>query len=357
MEAIAGQSGTISRGVSPPPTKRRCVSGSQSKLPGQDPGQTLQVWSWNVNGIAPLIQKPITAFFGKENRPKTPLRTFLHRHGWPDVVCLQEVKIKSTDLCTQRMVEAAVRKSSEENEEPNYIIRFCLPKDKYNARAFGGKMYGVACIIREDFWTHVERCREVSWDVEGRVLVLETNYKLAIMNIYAVNGTDNPYKDPSTGEIQGTRHDRKLRFHQELLDESLRLEEAGFDVLLVGDMNIARGILDGHPYLRTEPHQHVLNRADFNQKFFDAEDGLHAVDVFRHLHGNKRKFTYYPRNKEWGAGCDRVDLIIASPKLVDEPGLLLESDILDSPQERSSSDHVPLFISLDKRKLRQRVEG
>ncbi len=356
MASVANHSANMSRGVSPPPTKRRRISSSQSKVDLRNLNQTLQMWSWNVNGIAPLIQKPIIAFFGGKKRPKTPLRAFLHRHGWPDVVCLQEVKIKSTDLATQRMVEAAVRKGHEQVEEPNYVVRFCLPRDKHNASAFGGKMYGVACIIREDFWTDVETCREVNWDVEGRVLVLETKYKLAILNIYAVNGTDNPYKDPETGEIKGTRHDRKLQLHQELLDECLRLENAGFDVLLVGDMNIAPGTLDGHPNLRTEPHQHVLNRADFNQKFFNAEDGLRAVDVFRNLHGDKKKFTYYPRNKEWGASCDRVDLIMASRTLVGESGILLESDILDTPQERSFSDHVPLFVFMDKERLKRRSQ-
>ena len=286
----------------------------------------------------------------------TPLRAFLQRHGWPEVLCLQEVKIRKDDIATQRKIETAVQKPTGADGEMDYVVRYCLPSDKHNAKGFGGKIYGVASIIREDIWSDIRSCREVDWDREGRVLVLETNYNLAILNIYAVNGTDNPYKDPKTGSVVGTRHDRKSRFHDGLLQECLRLEDARFDVLLVGDMNVAPDTLDSHPSLRTIPHQHALNRADFNERFLEAKDGLQGVDVFRYLHGNTRKYTYYPRNKEWGSSCDRVDLIIASKRLAGEARALLEADIFDSPRERCSSDHVPLFVTLDRDKLKKSVE-
>ena len=87
------------------------------------------------------------------------------------------------------------------------------------------------------------------------------------------------------------------------------------------------------------------------RKIFEAKDGLQGVDVFRYLHGKTRKYTYYPRNKEWGSSCDRVDLIIASKRLAGEAGILLEADIFNSPRERGPSDHVPFFVTLDKNKL------
>ncbi|KAJ9144187.1 hypothetical protein NKR23_g6120 [Pleurostoma richardsiae] len=145
----------------------------------------------------------------------------------------------------------------------------------------------------------------------------------------------------------GTRHDFKLAFHNRLRDECLELEDRGFHVIIAGDLNIARGPLDGYPNLRTWPAQHCLNRADFNTKFFSPEENERAdayvgpspskraipdnadsteprssraqradrfdgVDVFRALHDGERKYTYYPRTREWGASCDRVDLIITS---------------------------------------------
>lgn len=339
------------REISPPTRSRKGVNPAKATSRDVDKSK-LTIFSWNVNGIEPLIQRPISSFFDSASEAASPIRSFLKRHGWPDMVCLQEVKIRPSDVQTQRALEKAVARSSQATE-PDYLVKFCLPQDRHNAGAFGGRMYGVATIIREDTWKDVQTCREVEWDREGRVLVVETSYRLAVLNIYAVNGTDNPYKDPETGLLKGTRHDRKLQFHRQLLAECLRLEQAGFQVLLAGDMNVARSALDGHPNLRTHPHQHVLNRADFNAKFFTAEDGLQAVDVFRCLHGDRRKYTYHPRNKEWGASCDRVDLIIASKHLAGESSCLREADILDSPQERASSDHVPLYVVLDKEKLGQ----
>lgn len=339
---------TAVREVSPPPRKRKRSNESRPAGHQGREESKLTVFSWNVNGIEPLLQRTIGSFFDPALKaPCSPIRGFLKRHRWPDIVCLQEVKIKPTDLQTRRALEKAVSNEARSGE-PSYLVKVCLPQEKHSAGNFGGKMYGVATIIREDLCSELADCREVSWDREGRVLILEMKYRLAVLNVYAVNGTDNPYKDPETGLVRGTRHDRKLKFHQKLLQECLSLERAGFGVLLVGDMNVAPSPLDGCPNLRTQPHQHVLNRADFNAKFFTSDDGLQAIDVFRYFHAGTRKYTYHPRNQEWGSSCDRVDLLIASKALVCEPGVLVSTDILDSPRERASSDHVPLYVVLDK---------
>lgn len=109
-----------------------------------------------------------------------------------------------------------------------------------------------------------------------------------------------------------------------------------------------------------------MNRADFNKKFFGGEDNLRAgaylgerreypgeedekcfdgVDVFRAIYGAERKYTYFPRDKEWGTSCDRVDVLFVSGQLW-EQGRVLSTGILDTPQERGMSDHVPLWVDL-----------
>ncbi|KAI9847522.1 MAG: hypothetical protein M1838_000848 [Thelocarpon superellum] len=350
----------------------------------------LRIYSWNVNGIAPLLQRPITSFFsgapqGSTSRPSTPLRSFLRRHKWPQVLCLQEVKIAPRDLATQRAVEQAVNDPDDE-EGPEYSVRFCLPRDRHNARGFGGKMYGVATIVQSSLLepcplrtprltvphrgtaTATTTTRQVSWDAEGRVLVTTLPpLQLAILNIYAVNGTDSAYRDPTTGRVAGTRHERKRAFHALLLAESAALEKAGLDVLLVGDLNVALARVDSHPFLRTAA-PHAVSRADFVAKFLAAPGvtaeepagdptqrdpgSLHAVDTFRYFHGpTARRYTYYPRHKPWGSGCDRVDLMLASRRLVKHRKALVEADILDSELERGPSDHVPLYVILDLEKM------
>lgn len=251
--------------------------------------------------------------------------------------------------------------ASASEAEPQYDVHFCLPKDKYNAHSFGGKLYGVATIIRTDFMQEeVLHVREVDWDIEGRILVIETKSKLAIFNVYAVNGTDRPYRDPSTGIVVGTRHDRKLAFHAHLLAECLALEREGWRVILAGDFNVAREEIDGYPHLRTQPHQHVLNRNDFNKKFFEEIAGLMVIDTWRHVHGRKRGYTYYPRGREWGSSCDRVDLILVSRGFVHDLHQekksgrsvdqirLLNAGIEESVAGRGPSDHVPLWAEFGR---------
>ncbi|EMC92239.1 hypothetical protein BAUCODRAFT_38263 [Baudoinia panamericana UAMH 10762] len=375
----------MSRTVSPPPSKRRKTSVS-SAAPLEDL-QLFRIYSHNVNGIQPYLQRSITSFFQYSAHNPEPrahahasLRDFLRRHHWPELLFLQEVKINPDDIATIRAFERSVRPNIDDAGAPDYVTFTCLPSDKFNARGFGRKVYGVASIIRKDFHDqYVERVRHVDWDLEGRFLVIETKpirniLRLAIFNVYAVNGTDNPYKDPMTGEVCGTRHDRKLKVHSLLQSECRKLERRGFRIIIAGDLNIARHRIDGHPNLRTFPYQHCLNRADFEARFFghsiaehsdtettrsqvDIKDvsnpsavieetgsSLGMVDTFRYLHPHQKGYTYYSRARPFGESCDRVDMIIVSSSL--KP-YLRDAGMLATPAERGPSDHVPLYAGLD----------
>ncbi|KAF1978888.1 DNase I-like protein, partial [Bimuria novae-zelandiae CBS 107.79] len=217
-----------------------------------------------------------------------------------------------------------------------------------------GKVYGVCSIIREDLVQNLNaQVRTVDWDKEGRVSVVElktASTKFALFNIYAVNGTDNPYRDPATGAVRGTRHDRKLAFHRLLMEECLSLENNGWKVLLAGDMNVAPARIDGHPRLRTSPQQHVVNRADFDTKFLREKNQaevnvFNGVDVWRKSHKEEARYTYFPGSRGLGSSCDRVDYAIAGRSMRDR-GMVTGSGILDSEAERGPSDHVPIWIEI-----------
>ncbi|KAK8077021.1 hypothetical protein PG996_003191 [Apiospora saccharicola] len=405
---------------------------------------TLRIFSWNVNGIAPFVQlylqKSIKSFFGTsanvpasspgrkrrrsvgedeagadvitesdsdghgklhsqgrsdgEDNPskegEASLRKVLKRYGWPQILFLQEVKIKPGDDKTKNAVRVAVNDAqrpatktgakrlktnrtasiSSDTEPladggPGYDTFFNLPADPHNAKGFGGRVYGVATIIRKEFMDlHVKEVRDVTWDRGGRVQVIETKdlsfpfdtpeasastsdsdgnrRKLAILNIYAVNGTTNVYRSTHTGAPAGTRHDRKLAFHADLFREARLLESQGYSVIIAGDLNVAPDERDGHPSLRTFPAQHVRNRADFNSKFLSRDlvntapnkvsyklaeaslpivdsdyirQGMNGIDTFRHVRGSERRYSYHPRGRPWGSSCDRVDLIVVSRTL------------------------------------------
>lgn len=318
----------------------------------------LSIYSWNVNGIQAVTQRPITSFFKTTDNKSSSasiagqlqpasLRDFLRRHEFPTTLFLQEVKINPDDVATQKAVQSAVR-APQGSDEPDYLAYFCLPADRFNARGFGRKIYGVCSIVRADFVEATKaKVRTVDWDLEGRFQVIEaaaTEHmpKLQIFNIYAVNGTDLPYKSPESGEIIGCRHDRKLEVHALLLKECKQLESDGWSVILAGDLNIARSRIDGYPSLRTFPNQHVLNRADFDDKFVEGSEGLGAVDTFRHLHPKQKGYTYYPRGGPFGYSCDRVDLILCSKRLLIDADLT-SAGMLSTEAERGTSDHCPLY--------------
>lgn len=390
------QTPTMDREISPPPLKRRRIANTTTEkhTETQPPSPSLRIFSWNINGITPFIQTPITTFFTSTTNHKPPqttptpsLRTFLTTHSFPPLLLLQEVKIAPSDTPTQKALSSSIKRSaSEPASNPDYITHFNLPHDPHNATGFGRKVHGVCSIIRKDFAEkHVETLRNVDWDAEGRVSVIETKGggplldddddengrcrfpKLAILNVYLPNGTSNPYRDSATGAIIGTRHDRKLAVHKLLQGEVRRLEDNGFGVVVAGDFNIACEGIDGFPDLRTFPRQHVLNRRDFLGRFLgiggegkggeelggsgeeegEGDDGsrsLNMVDTFRSLHPDARGYSYYPRGRSFGQSCDRVDMVICSRSLA---GKCTEAGMLATEADRGPSDHVPIFASFD----------
>ena len=376
----------MSRAISPPPLKRRRLARDEvnkaapTERSDPDPDtNTISLYSWNINGIAPFVQRSITDWFhpdtaGRCGQPpsQAKLRDFLSNHDWPTLLLLQEVKINPADSSTIQAVKRAVnRQAGERAGTPEYVVHFSLPTDKHNATGFGRKVYGVCSVIRKDFYDRaVDSVREVEWDLEGRFSVIETRAcaalpKLAVVNVYLVNGTDNTYRDSKTGEVVGTRHDRKKAVHTLLAAECARLAAGGYQIVLAGDFNIARSSLDGHPNLRTFPHQHVLNRLDFTNRFFDeakisrstsdvaqanrdsaasACSSLGMIDTFRALHPDEKAYSYYPRGRPFGSSCDRVDMILCSSDIGPH---CKEACILATPGDRGTSDHVPIHARFD----------
>lgn len=360
----------MSRDISPPPAKRRKTSPQVSTtqpsrapepLPPLEPNN-IRIFSWNINSITPFLQKSITSFFpppfSKEPVASASLRSFLHRHAWPSILLLQEVKIAYKDTKTQDVVSTAInsrlpQESDPEEIGPTYEAHFTLPTDLHNARGPGGsgKVCGVCSILRTDLRQNYNvNVRTVDWDNEGRISVIEiikksvSAAKLALFNIYAVNGTSHPYRDPATGAITGTRHDRKRAVHCLLAKECKALEEQGWNVLIGGDINVAPDARDGYPNLRISPHDHVINRADFHDRILEGGTGLNGVDVWRKMHGEERRYTYYPRKGRWGSSCDRVDYFVAGRML--DGGLVRGCGIMNSELEMEPSDHCPIWVDI-----------
>jgi exonuclease III len=126
------------------------------------------------------------------------------------------------------------------------------------------------------------------------------------------------------GRLLEREHDRKREFHRLMLEECLAYEARGWKVCLIGDMNVARGPLDG----------------------------FRGVDLWRHLYGERRGYTYYGRGVEWGSSCDRVDLCVVSKRCVEGERAFVGIGILETKEGRGHSDHVPLWVEFDLKRLK-----
>jgi exodeoxyribonuclease III len=276
------------------------------------PREPLRIVSWNVENFA---------------RHRETLPAIASRLGEPDVLCLQELRVRPQDA--DLVAEMA-------NALPGYVCHWSLNRDARNVTFRGGRMYGVATWVRAAL-KPVQRTFE--WDREGRVVVSELpREKLAIVNVYAVNGTSKAYFDHELGRLEGDRHQFKRRFIERLGEEARALQARDLSLVLIGDWNVSRTKLDTHPRLRTE-EPHALARKLFNERFLPD---LGVVDAFRALHPEARKYTWFNARAR-SLDAARVDFALVSESLMPR---VLEADIDESKEARVGSDHAPLWLTL-----------
>lgn len=268
----------------------------------------LTIRSWNVENAVPLLPslaQLVTAF------------------GAPDVMCLQELRIRPRDEDSIAALTAAL---------PGYTCHYALADDPRNVTYRGGRAYGVATFAKKELRAHPHG---VGWDREGRVVVSRVG-PLAIVNLYAVNGTSKPYFDHALGRIDGDRHQYKRRFMRAVAAECETLRAAGASLVVIGDFNISRAKIDVHPRLRTE-EPHALARAQLNDEIMPALD---VVDIFRELHPAAKKYTWFNRRAR-RLDAARVDYALISRALVPR---VVAADVDELPPH---GDHAPLWLTLD----------
>ncbi|PSS05424.1 hypothetical protein PHLCEN_2v3913 [Hermanssonia centrifuga] len=161
----------------------------------------------------------------------------------------------------------------------------------------------------------------------------------ALVNVYALNGSEYMWKDPAGNGLPKTRNERKREFNRLLLKECQDMQSRGLRIVLIGDFNISLAKPDCFPRLRTE-YPHALARKEFNEKFMP---GANVVDIFRHLHGDKRSFSWFAKGKPQGQDCARVDYALVERTLVDRVAGI---EYLEDPKERAHSDHAPVLLTL-----------
>jgi len=244
----------------------------------------MKVATWNVNGI---------------RAREAQLCDWIARDR-PDVVCLQEIKAR-----------------------PDQVPDRCKLAD-YHAFWHGGGGYsGVSLHLRRELletpaFSHPE------FDMETRIVQVALG-NLVLASVYVPNG--------------GKDYAAKIRFVTALAAWAKQVHDDGRELVLCGDINIARADIDVHP---KERKADVIGQRPEERELFESLLGGNLGDVARVLApDNPGLFTWWPpwrnmrqRNIGW-----RIDYILASRAIAERAtSCTVLADV-------GTSDHAPLMMT------------
>ncbi|MEP7325660.1 MAG: exodeoxyribonuclease III [Gemmatimonadota bacterium] len=245
----------------------------------------MKIATWNVNGIRARASQ---------------VQEWLDRER-PDVVCLQELKAELTQV-------------------PEVV----QPQD-YHAFWHCCKGYsGVSLQLRKETFPAVPGYSHPPFDFESRVVTAEVG-DLVVASMYVPNG--------------GKDYPAKLNFFSRLIEWAHQLRADGKELLLCGDVNVARAEMDVHPRERgpRKVGQLPEERALFEKLL---ETGL--TDVGRAMDpDNSGLFTWWApwrdmraRNIGW-----RLDYLLASSGIFARvQSCVVQADV-------GTSDHAPVLMT------------
>ncbi len=248
----------------------------------------ITIATWNVNGI---------------RAREAQFLEWVERDQ-PDVICLQEIKAAPAQL------------SDRLRELPGYRCYW------HGAGGYSG----VGLHVRTAAFSDEPRLSHPSFDHETRI-VQATIGRLAIASVYVPNG--------------GKDFASKLAFMGEMEAYAAEMRAKGYELVVCGDLNVARTDQDVHP--RERKPNAVGQRPD-ERGLFERIVGQGLVDLSRRFEPeNDRLFTWWPpwremrqRNIGW-----RIDYILAGESLAEGARRCV---VL---REVGSSDHAPVVASFD----------
>jgi exodeoxyribonuclease-3 len=248
----------------------------------------MKVATWNVNGIR-ARQGQVLEWIGRER---------------PDIVCLQEIKA-STEQIPQDLCELQ-----------GYWCYW------HGERAYSG----VGLHIRKELFPDRPKFSHPSFDHETRIVTAQSG-RLVVGSVYVPNG--------------GKDFPAKLRFLEAMEAYVAECHAASLDLILCGDINIARTDRDVHP---KERRPNVIGQLPEERALLERILGRGLVDVGRSLEpDNDALFTWWPpwrnmrqRNIGW-----RLDYILATA------GLARRAAQCSVMAEVGTSDHAPVRACFD----------
>lgn len=246
----------------------------------------MKIATWNVNGIRARASQ---------------FCEWIERDR-PDVVCLQEIKA-----------------------EPAQVPDACRHAD-YHAYFHGQRAYsGVSLLVRRGLFDAEPLFAHPDFDMETRI-VAATLGNFVVASVYVPNG--------------GKDYAAKLAFLEQLARWMHEQNRQGRELVVCGDINVARTDRDVHP---RERKPGIIGQRPEERALFEALLGDHSVDVARALDpDNDALFTWWApwrnmrqRNIGW-----RIDYILASKAVAERAtSCRVLADV-------GTSDHAPVVMAL-----------
>ncbi|MEO8295646.1 MAG: exodeoxyribonuclease III [Gemmatimonadota bacterium] len=244
----------------------------------------MKVATWNVNGIrARALQ----------------VQEWLERER-PEILCLQELKAELTQV-------------------PEIV-----QSQDYHAYWHCCKGYsGVSLQLRKDTFPTPPIYTHPPFDFESRVVMAEIG-DLIVASMYVPNG--------------GKDYPAKLNFLSQMVDWARQIQSAGRQLLLCGDLNIARTEMDVHP---RERNPKKVGQLQEERVIFETLLNTGLTDVGRAMDpDNAGLFTWWApwrdlraRNIGW-----RLDYMLASAGLAARAqSCVVQADV-------GTSDHAPVVM-------------
>jgi len=226
----------------------------------------------------------------------------------PDVLCLQEIKVKPEQLSEEQLGEL----------DDYHDIWSSAQRPGYS---------GVATFSRKQPDFSTAGLGDERFDVEGRTI--RTDFEgITLFNIYVPNG-----------QRDQTRLAYKLDFYARLLEICDDLHDAGKGVIICGDINTAHQPIDLRNPKQNEMTSGFLpEERAWIDKYLEHE----FIDIYRAFHGERVQYTWWTyrysarqRNIGW-----RLDYFLISKDLIDN---VKEVIIYD---EIEGSDHCPIGLDI-----------
>jgi exodeoxyribonuclease-3 len=254
--------------------------------------KTIDLYSWNVNGIRAVDRKNALNWFYEQQ---------------PDILCLQETKA-----------------------QPDQVPDKLRTLDGYRTYFFSAdrKGYsGVGVVTRVEPVRVTEGLGIERFDLEGRTLIVEFD-SFVLYNIYYPNG-----------KASKERLQYKMDFYDAFLEHAENTRDGGKDVVICGDVNTAHTELD---LARPKENEKVSGFLPEERAWMDTFLAAGYVDTFRMFNregGNYSWWDMKSRARERNVGW-RIDYFFVNEELK------FHVEAAAIHPEIEGSDHCPVSIRL-----------